>query len=1174
MSKMETSTQLKHLLRFELLHFSKRKWTAFLVPLFFIAFGIFAGSSAGARPMENTFKNGTFSITYILGLLSLINIYTATIIAAQVLFREKDARFSLLLYSTQIRKSDYLLSRFLIVFGITVLSYFLFTLAFALGQFLSIDAPDEYGVFQLWFYIQPFLLLAIPNAIFCSAIICLVGWLSQNKLLIYVSGLFIYIFYMVTLIFSSSPLMGGGFPSSPEAIDMAARFDPFGLSAFFQQTLQWTAFQRNNQLISLEGNMLFNRIFIIGISIFALLFLGYKFQFSLAEKSNHEAKLKDESLPLKVFYKAVLTEVNSLRHLFKSMVSFINLDLKFIVKSIPFVLILIGLGFILSMEIYAEIEKGIRLPQKYASTELMINTILETFPAICIIVLLFYGNELIWRTRDTNFHLIEDSTPIILSVKMLSKWISLSIITLIFLIWTLIISVIFQLSYQYYLFDFAAYLSLFYVVGVPIILSCGLIVSTQYLFKNKYLGLVISTIFTFLAASNLGRNVGLTHPLFRFTKTFVGEISAFNSFGGYLFAFTCRMLFGFCVTLSVFFMVAKFRQNRKFQVSIFQVFLAILLVSVSIFSGLNIHNHLELEDEKATLDWQQNYEKKYRKYANLLQPTIIDIQTNIDLFPERNSYKVKAIYTFQNKTDKPIERLLFYVSDEIKLKKLTVSNTKDSSSDRALGHHWFVLQKPLQPNEKISTEMEFDYTWNPFTKHTSFNAIVENGSFMRISNYFPSLGYQSDNEISDKEERKNRKLGSQRDVLSLGAARKTQHDFIHLESIISTSKDQIALGVGELVKQWTKAERSYFHYKTTSLIPPRFAVSSAKYLVVKKAYRGINIEVYFHPSHFENVNHLIENATKTLDYCEVNFGKYPFKTIRFAEISSLTRGFAATAYPATIFMAEDMIFHANIKADKKQDVINELAGHELSHEWWGANQLSPDEREGAKLLTETLAMYTELMLVKKMYGAKRVLENVRMHQGIYLSVRGLTDEQPLFKTRIENAHQHYSKGLVVMYQLSELIGEEKINLALRNLFKKYANSNLSPISTDLLDKLYAVSEPKYHAKIDEFFKQITTYDIEIQTKSAVKNNAKYAVNIVGKVNKYYENGKGIKTNVVLNDSVEVAVYFKNGVEKKMKTDIIRNQISFKNLFDEKPLKIIIDPREQMIKLSENNVVGF
>ena len=1171
---MKTLThQLNHLIRFEFLHFARRKWT-FLVPLFFITFGVFAGTSAGAFPMENTFKNGTFSITYILGLMSLMCIFITTIIAAQVLFREKDARFFLLLYATQVSKKNYLLSRFLMVFGIATITYFIFTLSFALGQFISIKNNGEFGIFHLWFYIQPFLLIAIPNIFFCSVVICCFGWCSQNKLLIYVSGLFIYILYMATLLFSSSPLMGGGFPSSPEAIDIAAKFDPFGLSAFFQQTLQWTAFQRNNRLISLTGNMLFNRLFFMGISFGMLGFLFYKFQFSLNEKVSRKSKVEVISNPKIILYKTVITSFSNTKYYLKSILSFIKLDLVFVFKSIPFVLIIIGLGFILSMEIYSEIEKGIRLPEKYASSELMINTILETFPLFCIIVLLFYGNELIWRSKDSNFYLMEDSAPITISIKMISKWISLGNIVVILLILTVVISIIFQLFYQYYIFNFTAYLSLFYVIGMPLLLTCGLIVFVQYLFENKYISLVISTIFVFLTNSNLGGYFGLKHPLFRFAKTFTSEISGMNSYGGYLYAFHWKIFFGICITMLLFFVVIKYRQNVKIKFSFLQLITPFSLILGAIFSGINIHNQLEIKDEKTRLDWQQNYELKYRKFQNLAQPTITEIKTNIDLFPAKNSYKISAIYTLQNKTNEPITKLIFYATNEIQLKKITVGNTKYSISDKAFGQYWFTLSKPLRPNETIKTEIEFDYVWNPFTRHEPFNTIVENGSFMRISNYLPSLGYQSDNEITDKDERKIRKLGKQTDVLSLNSPRNSQSNFINFEAIISTSKDQTAIGVGELMGRWTKGNRNYFHYKTLSPIPPRFAVSSAKYASERQQYRDISIEVFYHPNHHENVSHLIENAKKTLNYCEENFGKYPFKTIRFAEISSFSKGFAATAYPATIYMAEDVIFHANIKGDKQQDVINELAGHELSHEWWGANQLVPDEREGAKLLTETLAMYTELMLVKKMYGTKRVLENVRMHQGIYLSERGLMDEQPLIKTRNENAHQHYSKGLVVMYQLSELIGEEKVNLALRNLFKKYANSTITPISTDLLVELYAISEPEFHAKIDDLFKRITTYDVEIKKKIASKIKDKYVVNIEAIVYKYDENGKGIKTKVTMNDSVQFAFYFKNETVQTIEIPVKNNQMLIQKSFNEKPLKMIIDPNEKLLKLSNNNEAKF
>jgi aminopeptidase N len=116
----------------------------------------------------------------------------------------------------------------------------------------------------------------------------------------------------------------------------------------------------------------------------------------------------------------------------------------------------------------------------------------------------------------------------------------------------------------------------------------------------------------------------------------------------------------------------------------------------------------------------------------------------------------------------------------------------------------------------------------------------------------------------------------------------------------STPANQTAVGVGELVKRWTHHGRNCFAYKTSSPIPFRFALSSAQYAIKKEQYKGKLFEIYYHPSHDENVDHLLKNTRLTMDYCEKNYGPYPFRTIRFAEISSFTKGFAATAYPATV----------------------------------------------------------------------------------------------------------------------------------------------------------------------------------------------------------------------------------------------------------------------------------
>ena len=285
---------------------------------------------------------------------------------------------------------------------------------------------------------------------------------------------------------------------------------------------------------------------------------------------------------------------------------------------------------------------------------------------------------------------------------------------------------------------------------------------------------------------------------------------------------------------------------------------------------------------------------------------------------------------------------------------------------------------------------------------------------------------------------------------------------------VATEANQTVIGVGELTKQWKENHRNVFQYKINA-IPFRFAISSANYAVKKENYKGKNFEVYYHPTHSENVAHLIKNAKITMDYCETNFGKYPFKTIRFAEISGFTNGFNATAYPATIYMNENMSFHCNILADKQQDVINELAGHELAHLWWGNSQIDPDEREGNVMLTETLAMYTELMLLKKMYGKQKAEECVAMHQDIFENEKGFSGDAPLIKVTGYLTHIAYSKGAVAMYKLSELIGEDKVNEALRNFLSKYKYPASKPISTDFLEEVYKIADKKHLKAITKLF---------------------------------------------------------------------------------------------------------
>lgn len=1026
--------------------------------------GFFIGHHLSFGPGELVHKNAPYNIAYMTGLLSLICIFTSTLLAAQHLFKEKDHRFSLILYATPLKKSIYLWSRYATVFLIS-LFYFLTLLC---GYIIGHAADPELNKYalSLTHYLNPFLILAVPNLFFCSAVICSVAWLGKNKLLVYCSGLFIYISYMVILLFSGSPLMAGALPISAEAMELSAKMDPFGLSAFYLQTNHWTILQRNTELVQLTGNLLANRLLYIFVSCTFLLIAFRRFTFSITEKNKKKEIIieKEQSLihvyqPERTFPAGIIYELTVIK-------SFVKLDLKFILKSIPFWLITVGILFYMSMEIYTSIDQGIRIPQQYASTALMVNRIISNLPGMLLLVLLFYAQEIFWQSSGSHFSIIENSTAVSYMAHLIAKWCSLFTIMIVIITITILLGIVFQFIFQYPFFEWATYASIYWLTCAPLLISVAIILCVHAICPNKWVGLILSSIIIFILATSLGQSLGITHPLLRFQSAFTGRYSELSGWSGYLHGFSWRMMYGMTLTLLLVSILLYLKSALKKSYYLFGI---AALLMLSILSGSIILKHSKLTDDQSELDWQYKYEQHYRKFQHLPQPHITKVKTTIDLFPAQHTYQVSATYTLQNKTTQPIYRILINFSEALKITKAHFhSSTETIPFTKTIG--FIDLQKAFLPGNTASFQFSFSYHWDGFSKLEPFNAIVENGAFIRISNYFPQIGYQTDLEIADDRERKKRNLGPPTPLCLLDGEGSSNDNFIQLDMIVSTAADQTAIGIGELSAQWNYKNRNYFRYKTNAPVPFRFAVSSAVYAIKKIAHAGKRIEVFYHPSHHENIDHLIENAKLSLDYCQQHFSSYPFHTIRFAEISSYTYGFAGTAYPATIFAPEHMVFHANIKADEQQDVINELASHELSHQWWGANQLVPDEREGSKFLTETLAMYTELMLAKKQLKNDRVLDIVKMHLNMYLNERGFTEEQPLYKVKPGNTHVYYSKGVVAMYLLSELIGEARVNSALKNLLIKHAYPHTSPISTDFLEEVYAVSDTSTHARIDMLFK--------------------------------------------------------------------------------------------------------
>ena len=1155
---------IKKLLKFEW-YYHTRKPLFYISLIAFFVIGILTGSMNGIA-FPNVNINSPFEIAYLVGILSLASIFSVTFSIAQSILRDQETKFDVIIFATPVTKVNYLGSRFTGIFFTTVLTLVVAVVGLYIGHHLSEIPADRKGVFMISNYLQPLFLLAVPNMFLFVCIICSAAWISRSKLIIYVSGLCIYIIYIIGSVFSNSPLIAGAAPLSPSAASLFAKLDPLGMAAFFEQTRYWTASEKNTRLLALNGDLLYNRVLWISIAVIIMLLAYLKFSFrKISTRPVKKASFNTNKRMPAASYQPVQIQVHNNRHNFKSLFSCIKLDVTSIFKGIPFVLIILMLTAWLGVEMNNAIQGDPRLGINRATTGLMLKTIMEELPFFALLVILFYSSEVIWRSKAVNFDIIENTTPVTPFALFTSRFFSIAIIPLLLIGYCIVMGLVFQLIDGSVNIDFQLYALLFYYTGWPLLLCTILIVTIQVLVKNKYAGLAIASAVVLFTNTSLASMIGLEHPLLRYAHGPEFPYGDMNGFNNYNTAFNWEMIYWSALAIVIVIGSYTFGKSKNGKIATVQKIITIASLIVFLFTGYYIFYHSNIRYKTLTgkelTNWKEEYENKYKAYENFPRPTITDVVTKVDLYPKEQRYVVTGKYRLKNNSGMRIDSVLVYSDRHINLKSVFIENALLVKSDKKFGQYWYKLSKSLFPGDTSNMSFEFISEWSPFNAHTPFNSIINNGSFIRLSNYFPSFGYSADNEITSSVQRHQRGMKPLAPLKKVEEPTPNPYDygFINFDAIVSTEGDQQVIGSGNLIKSWTSGDRAYFHYRTDIPIPFRFAFSSARYKMKMDSFKNIGIEIYYDERHGANVDQLIADTKKTLAYCETNFGNYPNKIIRFAEISSFAEGFAATSYPCTIYMKENGGFYNIISKGNQEDVINMLAGHELSHQWWGCSQIDPEYREGGWILTETLAKYTELMMYRKEHEIQSTLDIVSQNIELYLSNRSFSNETPLYKTTYKTPHLPYNKGLVIMYQLEQLLGEAKVNTALRSLLSSHAFPKTPPTSQDLVEELYKVTSPDKRYVIDELFKQIIIYDSKItDVKLTLLNKDLYQVQFKAIVKKYNENAVGKRLRIPA-DSIEIGIIKQDNTIQNISYKVVNGVVEGNMMLSLKPKGIVIDP---------------
>lgn len=1167
----------KKLLQFEIYYQLKQR--AFpIFTVLFLGLGYFTGSQ-GYAPTSVNF-NSVYQVYFHTGIFTLGSVFITMFFAVTAIIRDKQHNMESLIYSSSITKHHYFWSRFLGTLIFSVVAFSPFVIGYIFGNYFSGLDPERLGAFNLLNYLQPWLYLVLPNIFIGTSLIFSVSTLTKNSIATYASAVFIYMLYFVSSIFLNSPLLAQSVPASPEMMSVAAIVDSFGVAAFFEQTQYWTAYQKNTQLLSFSGLFLLNRILWVALSIGILLLTYRSFSFRKITKKVKKEKAisnKDKQLtpykPIDGIY-GVKAQVTSL-------LSLIRLELKSVFKSLPFLVIVVMWLIIVFSELYATVVEGSEYGVSiYPLTNQLIELITSPLTLFGLILLIFYGSEIVWREHSVNFNLIIGATPVKNWVLFTAKFISLSLLPMLLIVLGVLMCIAFQISLGFTNINLGMYASVFYYYGLQLVIYAMLAIFINSIAKSKYIGMGA---FGLLVMVSMKANLlGLEHPLtsisfmprvtFGDMDVYSKNAKLFNHLGLYWLSIGALLILlafkiwnrGMVKEFSYKLKQLKQECNLTEKLLFSTFFLLVIGAGALVFYNANVVSNYQTDDDN--LNFSENYERTYKKYETLEKLYPISQKTDVAIFPEERKYTIKAKYILKNKSNKALSQL--FITERIPVKQINIENARLLTKDTVHGAYVFEFKEKLQPNDSVLYTFAVEKELKGYEEDKS---IVHNGTYITFRNFEPIIGYASGYEITDRTERKKRGLPIREEEDNSDAhiaLEDIENEKIQFETVVSTSKDQTAISSGDLIRTWSENNRNYYQYKSKGKILPMVAYFSAEYATKKTMYNGISIEQYYDANHHFNIEE-IENSTKeTLAYCQENFGTYNFNHVRIAEVPSHW-SFGGFAHPGVISMVEDRLYLSDVHEANMFNLVSKRTIHEVAHQWWG-HTLTAKPVAGGALLVEGLAKYTEAVVLEKMYGKRALYELAEAARRRYFLGRAFGGTQePLIYKVLDEGYISYGKAYTVFMALKDLIGEQQVNKILKTITERYRlESSPKAHTIELLEEIYKVTPKGNHYLINDWFKKVITYDIAVENSSYKElTNGTYEVIATIKAKRVETLKDGNIKEIAINEPVKIGVFTTHPSLVKDNNTVLhyeseqlskeRTQVRF--IVNKKPKYIAIDP---------------
>jgi hypothetical protein len=1145
----------------------------------------------------NVHKNAPYTIENFYGVMSLLGLLMTTAYMHATANRDFANTMHPLIFSSPIKKHQYFFGKFFGAVSIAVLPMLGVSLGSLLGPLISDLPPERFGPVIWSGHLHGLLVFGIPNTFIVSVILYGLAMHFRSSIASFGGAIFLLVFYVVS----------SGYTADLEKEWLACLLDPFGFYPESIASKYLSVQEKNLQTVPITYWLLMNRMVWLALSGLLLLFFYRKFSFSAAKEKQSKQKMSADERYAPTQLQAPASASPAQGASFRGWLSMVAFECSCIIKNPTFVVLML-LGTVNLTASLTSFTDSYGL-SKYPVTYDVIEVIHGSFYLFMIGFITFYTGVLVWRERDDRINEILDATPVrnfsILSSKLVSMWMGVGLM----IAYSILVGIMAQALHGYFRFELSVYFTSLLVFDL---LKFGyLIVASMlfhYLINNRYIAYFAFVAFVVLNAflwSALKTNSNML--IFGGIPTIT--YSDMNGFGPFLLSagwfhvywmlFSCIL---FMIALAFFVRGKEVQWKSRvrtaglfFKRNTYPLLLCLAaFVCCAAFVYYNTHALNKFVDEGESEKLQVDYERTYKKYENLVQPRFYRYAYTIDVFPESRSVKARIKAGMRNLSSEAIREIHFSLPPIPDSIRIDIKGAKLKLNDERLRYRIYTLREPMNPNDSMEVVFSVSKAHRGFENEVSFLLLTQNGTFFNNTDIVPLIGYVEDYEMQEKNKRVEYKLPPRKRIPKLDEhnlkARSNTYisscsDWVKVQTTISTSGDQLAVAPGSLQKQWRQGGRNYFTYTLDHPSLDFYSFISAAYEVERKHWKGVDLEVYYIKEHPYNVPNMMRSLEKSLDYYTRNFGPYRHKQCRILEFPRYSA--FAQAFPGTMPYSESIGFIADLREVSTEDIdlVFYVVAHEMGHQYW-AHQLCGANMQGSEWMSEGFAQYSALMVMEAEYGRDKMHKFLKYEMDGYLSRRGreAEGEQPIYKTE-RQAYIHYQKASVAMYYLKEMIGEQKVNQALRSLLDAFAYRK-PPYATSLhaLRALKQVTPDSLAYLVQDGFETITLFSNRVLTATSRKVADGYEVKVTFAAEKFRADSMGKETPQPVNDYIDVACfsrpegqaeYGKKLFYQRRKISGKHNQLTFKTkeapyLFGVDPYHFLIDrnPDDNTQRISE------